>query len=135
MSTFIAILFQVRLIRKNPIYQSTATMIIDQEKYASPLTGQRMEFESIYSQEMTFNTHFKLILSKAVIQRVIKALNLGADTGQSNNKDLEISSFKKQIKQYKENLKLLLHIEDKAPPTPNERFNSLINAVRATVSI
>lgn len=121
--------------RAVPVYQSTSTMIIDKERSSSPLTGQRMEYESFYSQELTFNTHFKLILSKAVIQRVIKTLKLDDETGKNSNKDLEISSFKKRIKEYKQNIKLLLNIGSKAPPTPNEKSNSLINSIRNKVSI
>ncbi len=119
--------------RAVPVYQSTATMIIDKEQSSSPLTGRRMEHESHYSESLTFNTHFKLILSKAVIQRVIKALNLDDET-RNSNKDLEISSLKKLIKRYKQNIKLLLNIENKVP-TPLEKFNSLINAVKEKVSI
>lgn len=119
--------------RAVPVYQSTATMIIDKEETSSPITGRRMEYESFYSESLTFNTHFKLILSKDVIQRVIKALNLDAETPDS--KDLETSSLKKLIKHYKQNIKLLLNIENKIPPTPREKFNNLLNAVRGKVAI
>lgn len=114
-----------------PIYQSAATIIIDKEQSSSPLTGQRMEYESFYSQELTFKTHFKLILSKAVIQRVIKKLKLDEET----EDDLEISPLKKIIKTYKNNIKSLLGIGDKAPPTEDEKLNSMINNVKAKVSV
>jgi len=120
--------------RAVPVYQSTATMIIDKVESSSPLTGRRMEYESFYSESLTFNTHFKLILSKAVIQRVIKVLGLDDETT-DNKKDLEISSFKKLLKHYKQNIKLLLNIPPKIPPTPLEKSNSLINAVRSKVVI
>ena len=127
---FVTVFYTFRAV---PVYQSTATMIIDKEQSSSPLTGRRVGYESHYSESLTFNTHFKLILSKAVIQRVIKALNLDDET-RNSNKDLEISSLKKLIKRYKQNIKLLLNIENKVP-TPREKFNSLINAVKEKVSI
>jgi len=60
---------------------------------------------------------------------------LDAETGPNSNKDLEISSVKKLIAQYKQNLKLLLNIENKTPPTLLEKFNSRINAIKGKVSI
>ena len=60
--------------RAVPVFQSTATMIIDKEQSSSPLTGIRTEYESSHSESLTFNTYFKLILSEPVIQRVIKSL-------------------------------------------------------------
>ncbi|MBI9074478.1 MAG: aldo/keto reductase, partial [Desulfatibacillum sp.] len=59
-----------------PVYQSTATLVIEQEQTSSPLTGERMDFESFASQTLTFNTHFKLIKSRPVIEKVIRKLKL-----------------------------------------------------------
>ena len=117
-----------------PVYQCSATMIIDKSQESSPLTGQRIEYESFYSQELTFNTHSKLILSKAVIQKVLTALQLDDETG-PNKKELEISSVKKIIKKYKQNLKLLLNIKKKTPLTANEKLNNLIKSLRAKIAI
>lgn len=117
-----------------PIYQSTTTMIIDKLQSSSPITGKQMEHESISSESLTFNTHSKLLLSNAVIKRVIKALNLDDET-KSNQQNLEISSLKKLIKHFKQNLKLLLSSKNNAHPTPLEKTNNLINAVKKKVSI
>ena len=117
-----------------PVYQSTAVMIIDRAQESPSLTGQRIDYESFYSQELTFNTHSRLILSKAVIQRVIKALKLDEETG-ANKKELEISSIKKIIKKLKHNLKLLLNIKKKEPLTDNEKLNNLINVVRGKIVV
>lgn len=155
-----------------PVYQSTATMIIDKERTNSPITGARIDYESRYSESLTFNTHFKLILSKDVIQRVVRIL--GMDAENAATKDLEVSYLKKLFNQYKNNLKLLLnkvacalgidaqepatnnmeisHLkkpfndfkdnlelllnkEYKIPPTPREKFDTLINTVRQKIDI
>ena len=118
-----------------PIYQSTATMIIDKEQSSSPLTGQRTVYENSRSQELSFNTHFKLILSKAVIQRVIKALDLDDGKGGSSSKDLEISSLKRRLKEYKQNAKSLLGLKDKRLLTLREEYNDLLKTVREKVVI
>lgn len=120
--------------RATPIYQSTATMIIDKEESSSPITGQRTEYESMYSQELTFNTHFELILSKAVIKRVIENLNYGNELG-GKTKDLEISAFKEWIRSIKKKTRSLLSLGEKTPPTESEKFNSLVNLVRGKVKV
>ncbi|MCP3892695.1 MAG: aldo/keto reductase, partial [Desulfobulbaceae bacterium] len=118
--------------RAIPIYQSTATMIIDKEQSSSPLIGQRTEYESMYSQELTFNTHFQLILSKEVIWRVVDFL--GLDDPAAEDKSLEINPIKKWLKGVKKNLKSLLGRDKKTVPTESEKNNSLVNAVRGKVS-
>ena len=54
--------------RMKPVYRATATLVIDKEQSKSPLTGERMDFESYVSQSLTFNTHFKLITSRQVLE-------------------------------------------------------------------
>lgn len=68
-----------------------------------------------------------------MIQRVVKAMNLDYET--QNTDDLEVSALKKLYKRYKQNLKLLLNIKDKIPPTPREKSNNLINVVRSKIAI
>ena len=48
-----------------PVYRATATMVIDKEQTASPLTGERLDFESYISQSLTYNiyTNYNIILS------------------------------------------------------------------------
>ena len=48
-----------------------------------------------------------------LIQRVIKALNLDDET-EINTKDLETSSLKKMIREYRQNVKSLLGLDDKS---------------------
>jgi uncharacterized protein involved in exopolysaccharide biosynthesis len=59
-----------------PIYGTSAVVVIDRESTRSPITGQRTEYESYLSESMTFNTHFEMITSQAVLERVVRNLNL-----------------------------------------------------------
>ncbi len=81
--------------RAVPVYQSTATLIIDKEQSVSPITGERTEYESYVSQNLTFQTHFKLITSNPVCLSVADALKLD----ELDEESLEISSLKKIIRQ------------------------------------
>ncbi len=59
-----------------PIYKATARMVIDRETKKSPLTGERLDYESYVSENLTFQTHFKLIKSRLVLSKVYEVLNL-----------------------------------------------------------
>ncbi|MDA3790830.1 MAG: GumC family protein [Desulfobacula sp.] len=114
----------------DPIYQSSAKLIIDQEKSSSPITGERTDFESYQSQVMTFNTSIKMIQSTPVILHVIDALKLDEE---GNDKDLEISFIKKLISQLKANVKLLLKMDKKQELSPEELENLKMQALIAMV--
>ncbi len=127
-------------IKATPIYQSTAQLIIDKERNTSPITGERMEFEGYASETLTFQTHFKLIKSTPVIQNVVSALRLD----QLDEDALEISFVRNLVRQFKENLKLLLSnradestMEMKAsfidPAT--EKMNRLIEDIQEKIDI
>jgi len=59
-----------------PVYKATARMVIDKEVKKSPLTGERLDYESYLSENLTFQTHFKLIKSRPVLSRVYEVLDL-----------------------------------------------------------
>jgi uncharacterized protein involved in exopolysaccharide biosynthesis len=79
-----------------PVYRATATLIIDKEKSTSPLTGARVDYESYVSQSLTFNTHFKLIKSLPVIDRIINTLGLDRE---DEDQALEVNPVKAVIAQ------------------------------------
>lgn len=54
-----------------PIYRATTRLAIENESSTSPITGQKVDFASWQSLELTFNTHFKLIESKPVITNIL----------------------------------------------------------------
>lgn len=115
----LVMLHNARLI---PIYQATATMIIDKESDKSPITGQRTDYESYMSESMTFNTHFKLITARPVMERVIQKLDLDpADLYPRRDKPsfAPVSAVRQWIYQLKKNVKLLLGV-DKRKPAPGE---------------
>lgn len=59
-----------------PVYQASARMAIEREATSSPITGQSVEYIDVSSQILTFNTHFKLIKSKPVLETLIKELKI-----------------------------------------------------------
>nr|WP_319393491.1 GumC family protein [uncultured Desulfobacter sp.] len=112
-----------------PVYQSSAKLIIDKESSASPITGERLDYENYNSQFMTFNTHFKLITSGPVIESLINTLGLDKE-----EENLDINPITKVIRQFKDNIKLLLQVDKKELP-PHEKQLALMAKVKEKISI
>ena len=91
-----------------PVYQATATLAIEKEQSTSPLTGERLDYESYVSQSLTFNTHFKLITSRPVMEKVIRDLKLD----QASEEDIEAGFIKEMISRLKKNIKIILGREE-----------------------
>ncbi len=112
-----------------PVYQSTAKLLIDKETSSSPITGERVDYESYMSQSMTFNTHFKLIKSLPVINKLIDTLKLDA-----KDETLEINPVKEIISRFKANIKILLKMEE-PELSPHEKRMALITTVQEKIEI
>ena len=117
-----------------PIYRASTTLIIDKESMRSPLTGQRMDYESYLSESMTFNTHFKLISSRPVLERVVRDLKLDQmDEKQKEERLAEVNPFRRHISQLKKNIRLLMgHKEESHEPV--DKITGLIQSLRAMVN-
>jgi len=84
-----------------PVYRAKATLVIEEEAKSSPLTGERMDFESGNAQQLTFQTHFKMISSRPVLERALEKINFQAETSL-------IGPVAGYLDQLKANVKLLI---------------------------
>ena len=125
---FLALLFS--LIAPS-IYESGAKLVIDKEGSLSPITGERLEYESHLSQTQTFNTHFELIISNPVLNNVIDALELDREKTELT---LEVNPVKEFIGRLRDNINLLLQKESQEL-TSHERRLQLIDKVREKIDI
>lgn len=114
-----------------PVYMATATIVIEKQQSASPLTGERLDYESYVSQSLTFNTHFKLITSRSVLEQLIKDLKLD---DLDREAELEISPLKKLLSQFKKNIRLLLGREEKLLSS-QEKLAQLIKKLQKKIDI
>ena len=118
-----------------PIYRATATLIIDKETTQSPITGQRMDYETYLSESLTFNTHFELITSRTVLEHLVRDLKLDQVDKKLTKKDLvEINPIKQFLSSFKKNILLLLNRKKELPP-PVDRRASIAQALKGMVNI
>ncbi len=124
-----------------PLYRATATIIIDKESGYSPLTGERMGFESYLSESMTFNTHFELILSRPVLEQVVKDMEMDKIYKSSDEKKLlEVHPFRQLFSLIKKNISILFGEKKKVLVTkkvidPEERLVGLAQTVKGMISV
>lgn len=114
-----------------PVYRATSMLVVEQEQNVSPVTGERKFYEDYSSQLLTFNTHFKLIVSNPVLKKVIRTLKLDQlDTKEG----MEVSSWRNLLSQFKKNIRLLLGREEKVL-TPQEKLIRLIKKLKKKIEI
>lgn len=123
-----------------PVYQATARLTIDRESTSSPITGQRTEYIDVQSQLLTFNTHFKLIKSKPVIESLIQALQLEdlANSSKENlasNPFMVVTNFILDAKsRLVDNIQLLLKREEQEQ-TEREKLDQEISDLQEQIEI
>lgn len=125
---------------KVPMYNAQARLVVDKEKNASPLTGQRLDYQSYADQQLTFNTHFVLIKSKPVIMRVIEELRLDEPRAGSE-KNLAVpllvklkSNVSRNIQLLKDFVKSLLG-EEKRVVTEDVKRDSLVESIQSMIYV
>ena len=118
-----------------PIYRATATLIIDPKTTTSPLTGQRMDFDTYLSESTTFNTHFKLVTSRPVLERVVTSLKLDKmDEKQKEVRLGEISALRQHLSRFKKNIRLLLGRKQPTLP-PEDKMTGLVQSLRVMTDV
>lgn len=129
--TFVIIFSLTALYTYNitPIYEASAGIVLAYEQVKSPVTGETIVYENYMSQALNFNTHFNLITSRPVLEKVIEKLNL---TQSHHNIFVEVSPWKQILFRFKENIRLLLGIRE-AELSPKEKENKIINMLRKKV--
>jgi uncharacterized protein involved in exopolysaccharide biosynthesis len=116
-----------------PIYQATTTLIIDTQSTRSPLTGQRLDYDSYLSESMTFNTHFQLITSREVLERVVKTLKwVEMDEKQKNEAMRETGALRQFFSNVKKNIGLLFGRKQETSEQP-DMMSGLIQGLRGMV--
>jgi len=126
---FTVFVVMLRTFTMKPVYSASAVLVIDKENRNAPITGGEMDIGSYQDQLLTFNTHFKLIKSKPVIEEVIHELNLD-----NKQKVLDPTSFSGWLRHYKENIKLLLKI-DPVEVSEKDHMEQLVENIGNAVNI
>lgn len=124
-----------------PVYQASARIAIESESTSSPLTGQRLDYIDMQSQQLNFNTHFTLIKSKPVIESLINELN-SSQTDASLEETVPVTNvvqealaqLKGLIQRTRDNIGRLLKIEP-VELTQQEQLDMRISSIQEQIEI
>ncbi len=119
-----------------PVYKTTATIVIEGERRTSPITGQILNFESYYLGEITFNTHYKLMTSRPVLERVVNNLKL------DQIEEVEVSQknpHKTFLSKFKQNIRLLIGKKEtpskEGPPVAEDKMSRFVAGLKDKINI
>jgi uncharacterized protein involved in exopolysaccharide biosynthesis/Mrp family chromosome partitioning ATPase len=113
------------------MYQATTTIVIEGERRTSPITGQMMNYEAFYSGALDFNTHFKLMTSRPVLERAVKNLKLD----QIDRNELEKKKPRKSLlSTLKQNFNLLIGKKTK-PSVVVDRMSQQVAGLKGKIQI
>jgi len=112
-----------------PVYQTTATLVMGKDQIRSPLTGETLLYESFITQSLQFNTHFRLMKSRPVLEAVIRQLKLDR---LDRLKSIETRPWKRLVNQFKKNFYLLMGLGNQNPPS-QESLNTLIGRLNGKI--
>ena len=111
-----------------PMYKGTALLVIDKEQKNSPITGEDLGGGTFSDEQLTFNTHFKLITSRPVLVEVIRELKL------DRQQDLESNFFTGLAKQLIANIKLLFGASGQEL-TEDQKMDALAETLEKSINI
>ena len=119
-----------------PVFKATALIAIDSSSMKSPLTG-KAPYESWFEQTSKFNTHARLLTSRAVLEKVVDTLGLLKEPPKQIEEKSQFWEFMKQLKdsiRIKENIKVLLG-RNKAPDKPQSKMDKAVQKVAGKIEI
>jgi uncharacterized protein involved in exopolysaccharide biosynthesis len=120
-------------VQTRPVYRATATMVIENELRRSPVTGEPLDVGGLYMGALKFNTHFNLILSRPVLEHLIRDLHLD----QNNELDsLGGSVWNDLLSRFKENVQILSGAEPGAHgPISDDKVTQLAGRLRGKIIV
>jgi len=117
-----------------PVFQGSATLIIDKEAPKALMTSERMDYESTQSESLTFFSHFELITSRPVLEKIVSSLRLNEIDFKKEKIFLPLSPFQAFFSNITSNIKMLLSKitgkENKTSVAPEEKINELIGILK-----
>ena len=114
-----------------PVFRATTTIIVDDERRRSPVSGNMIGWESYYLGALQFNTHFSLITSTPVLERVVSKLEM--DVVQKA-KVIEKQPRKSLIASLKKNIDLLMGVTEK-PNVVFDRIPVLVSRLKGQLLV
>jgi uncharacterized protein involved in exopolysaccharide biosynthesis/Mrp family chromosome partitioning ATPase len=119
-----------------PVYQATATIVVENDRRTSPITGQIMNYESYFLGEINFNTHYKLMVSRPVLEKVVN--NLKLDQIEEKNVSPK-NPHKTFLSKFKQNIRLLLGKKEspskEGVPVVVDKMSRFVAALKGKINI
>lgn len=117
--------------RMKPVYQAIGTMVIENSRSKSPVTGETIDYGGYVNQQMALNTHAKLIKSRPVLEKVIQELKMDENPAEAA---AEINPLKAMMQQIMKNIQMIMGKEQEEL-SPEDKENRLIRMMGDQIEV
>jgi len=120
-----------------PIYRAKSLIVIDSQSSKSPLTGERMNYESYFTETSRFKTHAKLLTSRAVLEQVAVNLAMNEQKTAPQKNESAVRGFLREVKasiRLKENIDTLSG-KDKENTKPGSKLNKVAASLKSKIKV
>lgn len=120
-----------------PLYRASSLIIIDSQSSKSPLTGERMNYESYFTETSRFKTHATLLTSRAVLEQVAVNLGMQEQKPQPQKSASPVRSFLRGVKasiRLKENIDTLTG-KDKENTKPGSKIDAAVGRLKPNIKV
>jgi len=118
-------------LQMKPVYQATGTMVIENSRSKSPVTGESIDYGGYVNQQMALNTHAKLIKSRPVLEKVIQELRMDESPA---DETVQINPIKALLQQIIRNIQIIMGKEQEEI-SPEDKENRLIGMLGDQIDI
>ena len=120
-----------------PIYRASSLIVIDSQSSKSPLTGERMNYESYFTETSRFKTHAKLLTSRAVLEQVAVNLELLEQKPQPQK---SVSSFRGFLREVKASIRLKENVDTltgkaKENTEPGNKMDAAVSRLKPRIKV
>ena len=122
---------------RTPVFRASSLIVIDNQSLRSPITGERTNYESYFTETARFKTHAKLLTSRAVLEKVVQDLGLDEQKEKSKQNTPAAKSFVEQTRdsiRIRDNIDVLTG-RDQEKTKPGKKFNAAVNRLRGKIKI
>jgi len=114
-----------------PVYEATSSIYIEDERQQSPLTGERTAFENQFSQFLSMKTHFEMITSRPVLEKVLEKVNIKRESLKKGLVEQYLDTAKQNLKKAVNSLVVTFMASTPKQPAVSEEERSQAGKVEA----
>jgi uncharacterized protein involved in exopolysaccharide biosynthesis/Mrp family chromosome partitioning ATPase len=118
-----------------PVYSATARIVIGSETKRNPLTGQSLGYENFISQQLSYQTHYKMVTSRPVLEGVLSKVDLPDESFEQPRLTQVLQTMKSYVKRQLARVLASSPVEQPPSVPPKSLLESNIARLRSKIRV